>query len=555
VSKFGARPLRLRELLLGCAIFAVIGIMVMIYLHGSGLTSRTKYHGDLTQSPHWVAYHGDAFAKDDLLVKYATYNETPIQNAIYWVGTWFVDIVPLNKIVGIAVYGLTAALFFWLVSSMAGPWTGVLASMFFVIFPRSSYEIAGGFSKAWAIGFVLVAVYVVEKRTWWILLWVMPLAALAYPMSAVLIGAIVLVGIVLEFPRSVGHALRGLKYLAAGSALALVPLLYKYFTPPAWIGEMIPTRIMRAMWEKGMSSEATLPLWKEVLGFLKHPFFIYSTVLIFMLLCRRGLVWKRSWSALVIASVVCYFAADLVVPRLYLPNRYIRYSMAVLLILWNAHNWSRVLEVFRHRWVRRTALAAVVVFAGANFPHFFRPCEGQKSLGRWENRDYVKPLSRAIAALPQPVLVAGHPSSSADVMIQARRPVLVIELLFHHWFDDYRLAIDTRTRDIFRALYARNVDQVNRLYTRYGVTHLVVPKRCYGDVARLTGDVYRSEYNEFIVHLMKGKAKFVVYPPPRHAVLFEDAYYWLVRLPLKEPGPSANATTGPMPEPSSKGER
>ena len=46
-------------------------------------------------------------------------------------------------------------------------------------------------SKAWAIGFVLLAVYVVETRNWRVLLWSMPLASLFYPVSPVLMGAIV----------------------------------------------------------------------------------------------------------------------------------------------------------------------------------------------------------------------------------------------------------------------------------------------------------------------------------------------------------------------------
>ena len=98
------------------------------------------------------------------------------------------DLVLLNKVVGIAIYGLSAALFYWLVSLMMGWRAGTLAALFFIILPRSAYEISGGFSKAWAIGFVLIAVYVVETRRWSILLWAMPLAALAYPVSPVLMG-------------------------------------------------------------------------------------------------------------------------------------------------------------------------------------------------------------------------------------------------------------------------------------------------------------------------------------------------------------------------------
>ena len=549
------RPLGRRGLLLWCVVFAVIGAVVMMYLHAFELTSRTKYHGDLTQSPHWVAYHGDSFPEDDLLVEYAAYNETPVQNTIYWVGTWFIDIVPLEKIVGIAIYGLTAALFFLLVTLTAGPRAGVLASLFFVIFPRSSYEIAGGFSKAWAIGFVLVAVYIVERRSWGILPWVMPLAALAYPVSPVLMGAVVAVGLALELPGSAREALRGLKHLAAGSALALVVLLYKYLYPPDWIGEMISTRDMKTLWEQGISSEAPLPLWEEVLEYLEHPFFIFSTFLLLMLLHRRGIVWKRGWSALVIASAVCYFAAGLVAPRLYLPDRYTRFSVAVLLVLWFAHNWSRVLEFFRLRWMRRTAVVMVALVTAISFSDTFKPCDGDQDLGRWEDRERTAGLSRAIASLPQPVLVAGHPYTMANVVVQSRRPVLVIHRMYHYWFSEYRRVVKKRIQDTFRAIYARNVDEVNRLAGEYGVTHLVVSKTGFRYSRLRTGKMYKNEFDEFIANLARGRGKFLLRPPPEDAVLYEDERYWLVRLPLEEPDPSGNVTTNQRPGSSRKEER
>ena len=99
------------------ALWFLLGVIAMIYLNGPGLTNPAAYHMDLSQSPHWM---GDSFPEDDLLRRYGHYNESPVQNLIYWLGTMFVDVVLFNKIVGIVIFGLTAALFYALVSSMAG---------------------------------------------------------------------------------------------------------------------------------------------------------------------------------------------------------------------------------------------------------------------------------------------------------------------------------------------------------------------------------------------------------------------------------------------------
>ena len=524
-----------RQLWLGCALLVVVGAAAMLYLNGSGLTSGSKYHTDLTQSPHWFAHHGDRFAGDDLLVEYATFNESPVQNLIYRVGTWFVDPVLLSKLVGVAIFGLTAGLFFGLVSSMSGLRTGVLAGLFYIIFPRATYETAAGFSKGWAIGFVLLAVYIVETRRWRVLLWTMAPAALAYPVAPVLMGAIVFIGIALEFTRDRAEAFAGLKWLSAGSALALIPLLYKYFTPPDRIGEMISTAQMKAMWEAGYSSSYTWPLWEEVYSYLEHPFFIYAPILLLMLLCRRGLVWKRSWSALLIGSTIGYYVADLVVPQLYLPDRYSRFSVAVLLVLWLAHNWNRLLEGLTRPWARRATAAAVVLLAALSFTETFRPCEGEQSQGLWEDKVWVEQLNASIEALPSPVLVAGHPYYTAETVVQARQPVLVINRMFHPWFVDYREEMQTRIRNTFLALYAREVRDVNDLAERYGVTHLIVRKQHYRGSRFRDGRVYRKEFEKFIAGLTVGRGRFVLNPPPRDSILFEDRNFWLVRLPLDDP--------------------
>ena len=410
------------RLLPGCAAFAVIGCAALVYIQGSGLASPFKYHTDLTQSPHWIAYHVSGFAEDDLLVEYGRFNETPIQNAIYWLGTWLVDVVLLNKLVGIAIFGVTAALFFGLTAPSSGALTAVLAAALFVVFPRSTYEIAGGFSKAWAIGLVLLAVHAVESRSWRLLVWVLPLAALAYPIAAVLIGAIVLVGVLLELPRDRREGITGFKRLLDGSVLALMLLLLKYLNPPARIGEMVSTETLKALWSTNYTAPFLLPLWQELSSYLERPF-IYGAAILLVVLIRRGMVWKRSWSALLIASSLGYYVAAFVAPRLYVPDRYTRFSMAVLLVLFFAHNGARALELIRAGWMRWTAALAVIALAVLCFEQTFRPCTGKKSHGVWENKEIYAGLSAAVAALPQPVLVAGHPIHTAEVLVQAKRPV------------------------------------------------------------------------------------------------------------------------------------
>lgn len=522
------QPRILRYSLLWC----LIGAAAMVFLNGSGLTNPAAYHTDLSQAPHWMANHGDSFEEDDLLLRYGEFNESPMQNLIYWIGTAAIDVVLFNKIVGILVFGLTAGLFFGLVTSMAGDQAGHLAAAFYIVFPRATYETGGGFSKGWAIAFVLLAVYVVEKRDWRLLLWSMPLAGLFYPVSPVLMGAIVSIGVLLELKTSPAAAIRACKFLAAASAMAVVPLLYKYLRPPDFAGEMFSPAQMKQMWERGDSTSYTLPLWEEVFAYFEHPFFVFGGFALLMLCAGSGLVWKRSWTALAVGSAIAYHAADLLVPRIYLPDRYSRFSMAVLLVLWFSCNLSRALERVDRRRLRAALGAAAVVIAAASFTETFRPCQGEEEQGLWEDNSWIAPLSAAVAAEPEPILVAGHPYYTADVVIQARRPVLTINRMYHAWFKDYRKAIDERHRAIFSALFARDAAGVNRLAESYGVTHLIVRKQHYQGKSFREGRLFRREYQDFIKRLTTGRGDFVLNPPPQRSVAFEDDNFWLVRLPL-----------------------
>jgi hypothetical protein len=143
-------------------------------------------------------------------------------------------------------------------------------------------------------------------------------------------------------------------------------------------------------------------------------------------------------------------------------------------------------------------------------------------------------LSRAVAAIEGPVLLAGHPMTCAAVVVQARRPVLVIHRMFHPWYDRYYQEVDTRIRDTFRALFARDEAGVNAFGEKYGVTHIAVPKGIYSRPRREEGNFYKEQYRDFFVELARGPANFVLARPPRESVLYDDKRFRLVELPLPD---------------------
>ncbi len=510
-------------------LFFLLGTLAAVYLHWPALTSPTTYKSDVRQCPHWAAYHTTSFQHDDLLVKYGQFNESPIQNLLYYVGTFFVEMVLLTKLVAVIGYGLGALVFFLVGQALFGIRGGALTGIFFTFFPDQFIYFAGGFSKMWIIPLLVVLVYILQKESWRYLIILMPFSALAYPMTPVLMGITILVYVLLCLPKDPQKARSIFYNLALGSTLALALLLMKYLVPASEIGTMTPhTQILQMpeMYRGGLNKYLPVPdLYTELLSHVTHPFTLGSTIL-FLLILRKHIAWNTVWTALLLASIIGYAAADHLFIQLYIPNRYTRYSIPVLLILWNARNWDLVLRKIPWKRGQYAMLLVLLLIAGFLYKDTFE--QGKDTM----NRAKVAPLNQFLKTLPENILIAGHPRIMDDIPIQAKRSVLVNYKMAHPWFVTYYDEIRERTYATFRAMYASDSKPLNKLYRTYGVTHFVVGKK-YMDRIYEPKRIYVNPYEAYIrMFLLPRKMIFLLNSPPQEAVLYEDARYIVLKLPL-----------------------
>lgn len=510
-------------------LFFLLGTLAAAYLHWPALTNPTTYKSDVRQCPHWAAYHTTSFQDDDLLVQYGQFNESPIQNLLYYVGTFFVDMVFLTKLVAVIGYGLSALVFFLVGQALFGTRGGVLTGFFFTCCPDQFIYFAGGFSKMWIIPLLVVLVYILQQESWRYLIILMPFAALAYPMTPVLMGITILVYVFLCLPTDPQKAGSVFYNLALGSAFALALLLMKYLFPSSEIGTMTPhARLLQMpeMYRGGLCKYLPVPaLHTELLSHVMHPFTLGSAIL-FLLILRKNIVWTRVWTALLLASIIGYVAADSLFMRLYIPNRYARYSLPVLLILWNARNWDLVLR--KIPWKRGQYAMLVVLLLVAGFLYKDTFTQGKDTI----NRVHLAPLSQFLRTLPENILIAGHPRIMDDIPIQAKRSVLCNYKMAHPWFATYYDEIQERTYATFRAMYASDPKPLNELHQRYGVTHFVVGKK-YMERVYTRKRIYVNPYEGYIRFLLQGKTTFFLNSPPREAVIYEDARYIVLTLPIE----------------------
>lgn len=511
----------------------LLGAAGAAYFTWPELLSEAAYATDARQCFHYVAYHTDTYRPDDLLLRYARFNESPVQDLVFYLGTFFIDGLLLAKIIALLSYGACSALFFLLCRLMfASRLAGVLAAVFFAFFPDQIAFYTDGFSKAWMIPLVLIGLYLLRAKAYPWLIALMPFGALAYPPVPIFLGltSLVHVGVNLSEERDAGFPL--LRSLVPAGVATVAVLGVKYLSPPAGIGHLNPGSVLRAMPEMYAGGLApylpTPPLHETLFKHFNHPFVLFSALVFLAVLRREKVVWERVWTSVLIASLVGYVLADRFFMYLYIPNRYIRYSVAVLMVLWQAANWTRVLHRFRRPAGRCAALGALLAVTAVAYRDDL-VC-GKHTM----DRSRFVGVAAAVRALPPRILLAGHPRTMDDLVLQGRRSVLCNYKLAHPWFAGYYGEIKRRTYASLAALYADDVGPINDLHTRYGVTHLVVDKyylrrRSNGEPRKL----YQNPYNPYLRSLFRDHSYFLLRHPPPESILYEDRRYILVRLPLK----------------------
>ncbi len=503
-----------------------------VFLSWPSLTNYGIYKSDIRQSPHWASYHHDTFQDDDLLVRYGSFNESPLQNLIYYFGTFFLEMITLTKILSVLSFGLGAVLFFYAGLYMHGRETGILMALFFTFFPDQFDWSAGFFSRFWMEPLLLAVLVVLHSQKWRWLMFLLPICGLAYPPSVIIITATLSIFIVIKLFEDRTQALEILKWTSWGAGIVMVFLLAKYFRPAAEIGSMTSgadLRQMPEMYSGGLTIRPYLPVrpvFDELMERAFHPFTVWAGIGYIAVLGPRRMVWHRSWTAMLLASLLCYILADNFFMHLYLPSRYIKHSLAVLLIFWHASCIFRIYQLIPWKTVGFAAILAILGLAAFAYHDDYR-----QTRNAFDRRRYTPMCEFIRDELPPKILIAGHPEIMDDVTVQGKRSVLCNRKMAHPWFPEYYREISQRTRDTFHAIYGMSPGQINVLYHKYGVNYLVIDSRDFGRNLKKQ-DIYVRPYNTWILKMIDSRRSFYLKNPPQEAVVYHDRNLKIIRLPL-----------------------
>jgi len=170
---------------------------------------------------------------------------------------------------------------------------------------------------------------------------------------------------------------------------------------------------------------------------------------------------------LFLASLLLYLLARIFLLQLFVPDRYLMYTLNLCYCLGLALCLDAATRA--KPWPRGLAAGAVllvVVLSGLRL----------QGVGLCDYSMY-RPLYGALDQTPKAALIAGHPNLMDNVPTFAQRRVLATFELAHPWSKGYWRQIKPRLEDLFTAYYADDPQVVRDFCRKYQVSFLVVDDR------------------------------------------------------------------------------
>jgi hypothetical protein len=464
---------------------------VFCYAHLPAFTNPFVINDDVRQQIFWMQQWLDpGLFRGDLLSAYARLYVPWGVKGLYWLAAFVVGPLTFSKILPGFLFVLLGVCLFQIGHLLGGRSLAWVTAAVYWLMPFFLDNLAGGLARGFAAP--LLALFWLgwlERRP--------RLMGLALLLQALFIPYIFLVGAAAvalawlagraawvsppPFPRRASH------FLLLAAAAGLVGLMRLEYLS-AGFGPLVSAAEMANRPEFGPAGRfPILPVpglpWEllQPWGFIA-PFreggpvagvAVSAAVAVLAALGLLEVDWRalkdrlRPAAWLALASLLLYFLARLALLKLFIPDRYVIYTINLFYCVLLALGLHGALKV--GRWPRNLSLLALGLAA----------CLGALRLHGVGLKDYsaYKPLYAALAATPKDALIAGHPNLMDTVPTFARRRAFATYELAHPWSRGYWRQLDPRLEDLFRAYYAGDPREVLAFARKYRIAFLVVDDR------------------------------------------------------------------------------
>jgi len=254
---------------------------------------------------------------------------------------------------------------------------------------------------------------------------------------------------------------------------------YQLYPTPSFFYELIRP------WVFNLSFPYWGPIAGWIMALLTIAVFAYAAVNYQPVVKWNGL---RGLFLIIPVSLFLYVVARIVLVKLFVPRRYIFYTLNIIYCIGFA---VAIRIIFDKIELNRTkifvVLVALLLFASIKGRHI-------------ELFDYSHDhsLYKFLQTTPKNTLIAGWPELMDNVMTFGNRRAFVTYELSHTWVEPYWTEVKKRTFDLFRAYYSSSPEEIKAFCKSRGIEYLIVREEDFKP-QRLNGsNLYFEPFNGFI---------------------------------------------------------
>jgi len=471
-----------------------------------GFSGRYVVQDDARQHIFWMQRFVDpGLFPNDLIADYYESISPSGFTTLYWIfGHLGVEPLLLTKILPL-VLGLAATAYSFAVTMrvLPVPAAGFAASLLLNQVLWSRLDLVSSTPRAFLCPLFLAFLYHFLRRSLIGCVVTVALLGLFYPSGLFIAAGVVALNLFrLEKRRLRVSQNRGEYFLCAAVlvvaslATAAYWLQSSRYGPPitASEGRMLPTGL--AGERLGFLDEEfwTYWLWGEQSGLLSSvspmPFALIAGLLLPVLMYspkRFPLASRITGAKLLpltaLASVIMFFAAHAVLFRLYLPDRYIRQTVPMLicvaagvglLVMLDAVlRWSISSQLNKRVWVAAGATALVGAML-VSFPSFVKRFPRTK----WRAGEEVQ-LYEFLSRQPKDSVIATLSREANNIPTFAKRSVLIAPEYANPYQRSYYLQLHERCLDLLNAQYTTDSENLRNFIREYHVDFFVLDRNAF----------------------------------------------------------------------------
>jgi hypothetical protein len=506
----------------GCLLSAAWCLAAYALGHGWGLLERFVVNDDVRQQLFWMQRWADpSLYPDYTLFDYARQYVPWGVQAVYFLGSQFVPVLSFSKMLAGMLYVGSGVLFHLIGRRVAGRDAGWTVLAVYLLMPAFLYNISGGLARAFATPTLALFIYGRIVGSWRLSNTALLIQAFCIPYMFLLCG----LAAALDLARDSVTRLHPAKpLLIRFSILALgatAVLAWKWSFSGSGFGPLATGNLLSLpeFGPQGRFQVLPSPLWDLVekpfsfIGFFREAGTMWgyaslAAIIIGAILGGMQFTWQRArpllspLGSLLTASILLYAAAHMFALRLFVPGRYVEYTINATLCLGLGFCLHGMVA---RRPLSRTALIMLLAVA---------TLLGASRLSQVGLSDYSADadLYAAVWKTPDDALFAGHPAVMDNVLTFGRRKVLASQELAHPWSVGLWERLKPTIADMLAAYYAVDKNTVMDFCRKYNVTHLVVDDRHF-TAGYLDRSPFFAPFDDQIRRLTSEGGPFIVLQP------------------------------------------